>query len=174
MASVPSDFPCSKQSFVPVCSPYHRCRVEILEELHAWVAPLKATVQVVCFLSAVMLVLSCLLICFNPRDEIEMEVRTYIPRCLSRPEGGVHVPPYLFSPISSPPPKYMRQLLKTGVMTHDDIEAIRRLRASANAVTKGSVIDVDMLDPLKQEHQKSKFGYSRKRMNRISPTNIVA
>ncbi|KAL7536870.1 hypothetical protein ACHAXR_007452, partial [Thalassiosira sp. AJA248-18] len=112
--------------------PYHRCRVEILEELHVWAAPTKVAAQFVCVLSVIMLVLSCLLICFNPRDEIEME------------------------------------LLKTGVMTTEDVEAIRRLKESANVVTKRGSIDVERLDTLKEEQKKSKF---RKRTSRVSPTN---
>ena len=43
--------------------PYHRCRVEILEELYAWTAPAKIAAQFVCVLSVLMLILSILLIC---------------------------------------------------------------------------------------------------------------
>jgi hypothetical protein len=85
-----------------------------------------------------MLVLSCLLICFNPRDEIEVE------------------------------------LLKTGVMTEDDVEAIRRLKESRSVTEKrGSRISFESLNTLKKE-QRSKdkmFGLTRKRMNRVSPTS---
>ena len=85
-----------------------------------------------------MLVLSCLLICFNPRDEIEEE------------------------------------LFKTGVMTTEDVEAIRRLKESANVATnRKATIDAESLEALKAEQKKGKFGhYSRKRSNRVSPTNL--
>lgn len=117
-----------------ISCPYHRCRVQILEELDLWVRPSKVASQFVLVLSTLMLILSCLLICYNPRDEIEME------------------------------------LLKTGVMTTEDVEAIRRLKESATTVARGT-INVEKLDTLKNNVQpKSKFGYSRKRMNRVSPT----
>eukprot|EP00804_Cyclotella_cryptica_P007977 CCRYP_016004-RC/>CCRYP_016004-RC protein AED:0.16 eAED:0.16 QI:481/1/1/1/0.71/0.62/8/121/335 len=115
--------------------PYHKCRVQILEELFAWAWPFKVAAVAVCFLSAFMLVLSCLLICFNPRDDIEIE------------------------------------LLKSGVMTEDDIEAIRRLKESRNVKTeRGGKINFDSL----HKQNDGKFGYSRKRLNRISPTNSDA
>ena len=101
-------------------------------------SPTKTAAQFVCFLSALMLVLSCLLICFNPRDEIEVE------------------------------------LLKTGVMTDDDVEAIRRLKESRSVTEKRGIrISFESLNTLKKE-QRSKdkmFGLTRKRMNRVSPTS---
>lgn len=129
----PSEDAC--QAGIGVSCPYQRCRVEILGELRHWASLSKIIAQCVCLLSALMLILSCLLICFNPRDEIETE------------------------------------LLKTGVMTHDDIEAIKRLKES----TRGSTIDVEKLEAFKREQEqpprKSKFGfYSRKRTTRVSPT----
>ena len=117
--------------------PYERCRVPILQELHAWTAPTKVATQFVIALAALMLILSCLLICFNPRDEIEME------------------------------------LLKTGVMSQEDVEAIQKLKDSHNVVTKRkSRVDIDTIDRLKDDQKKNKFGYSRKRTNRVSPTNV--
>lgn len=50
---------------------------------------------VTCFTS-IMVIFTCLLICYNPRDEIEIE------------------------------------LLKTGVMTEEDIETIRKLKSQRN------------------------------------------
>ena len=132
MKCCPSEELCSDGS--KLSCPYHRCRVEILEELYAWVGPTKFASQFVIGLSALMLVLSCLLICFNPRDEIEIE------------------------------------LLKTGVMSQEDVEAIRRLKESANVVTERGSFDVNQLDNLKAEQKTSKFGY-RKRHTRVSPTN---
>ena len=63
--------------------------------------------------------------------------------------------------------------MKTGVMTAEDVEAIRRLKESANAVM-GPMIDVEKLDSMCHDtQQKSKFGISsRKRTSRVSPTNI--
>ena len=65
------------------------------------------------------------------------------------------------------------ELVKTGVMTAEDVEAIRRLKESANAVM-GPTIDVEKLDSMRHDtQQKSKFGISsRKRTSRVSPTNI--
>lgn len=135
----PSQELCAKD--ISESCPYHRCRVEIVEELLHWAGNAKMLAQFTFLLSSIMLVLTCLLICFNPRDEIEIE------------------------------------LLKTGVMTHEDIEAVRRLKESANLVTKrGSTISVDSLDTLKRQQQqdsllrRSKFG--RKKSNRVSPTNV--
>ena len=67
------------------------------------------------------------------------------------------------------------ELLKTGVMTDDDVDAIRKLKESANVATKRGSINMDRVETFKTEQKhastKSKFGYSRKRTNRISPTN---
>ena len=130
----PSEDLCSMGNLEESC-PYHRCRVQILEELHGWAGPAKVASQAILFLSFLMLVLSLLLICFNPRDEIEIE------------------------------------LLKTGVMTADDVEAIRRLKDSAQSVATGKSIDASVL----VGQSKTKFGNSssRKRNNRlVSPTNV--
>ena len=129
MMCCPSEDLCKEGN--EVSCPYHRCRVEVLEEIHVWAAPMKAMAQFVCVLSTLMLIVSCLLICFNPRDEIEME------------------------------------LLKTGVMTTEDVEAIRRCR---DVTKRSSTIDVEKLDTMKEQQKKSKFG-SRKRTSRVSPTN---
>lgn len=76
-----------------------------------------------------MLVLSCLLICFNSRDEIEIE------------------------------------LLKSGVMSEDDIEAIRRLKESNHVQINRGSISLDSIDSMKRGI------FTKKRMNRISPTS---
>ena len=102
---------------------------------------MKVAVQFICLLSSIMLILSCLLICFNPRDEIEVE------------------------------------LLKTGVMTEEDVEAIRRLKEDRymHNTKSGSKINFQRLDDLKREQKqrdRNSFGIaSRKRMSRVSPTN---
>ena len=116
--------------------PYQRCRLEISSELLRWASYTKIFTQCVCALAGLMIVLSLLLICFNPRDEIEVE------------------------------------LLKTNVMTEQDLEMIRRLKNSHNVTTKrrGSISEDD-LDLLKANNQRSSL-FSRKRYNRVSPTNV--
>lgn len=91
--------------------------------------PAKLAAQFVCCLSTLMLVLSCLLICFHARDEIEIE------------------------------------LLKAGVMSEDDIEAIRRLKESNHVQINRGSISLDSIDSMKRGI------FTRKRMNRISPTS---
>ena len=78
-----------------------------------------------------MLVLSCLLICFNPRDDIEIE------------------------------------LLKSGVMSEEDIEAIQRLKENKNANTGRGSILLESIDSGKQIQNRNIF--ARKRRDRISP-----
>ena len=103
-------------------------------------SPSKVVAQFVCALSSILLVLTGLLICYNPRDEIEVE------------------------------------LLKSGVMTTDDVEAIRRLKEETLVNTRRGTISLDRLDALHAEQKKSRdksgFGIaSRKRMTRVSPTS---
>ena len=120
--------------------PYHRCRVGIMQELHRWAAPTIVAARFVIALMVLILILSCLLICYNPRDEIEVE------------------------------------LLKTGVMSAEDVEAIRRLKESNNVVMKrGSKIDAESLETLKEVQKKKQFGtFHRKgRMDRVSPTSSI-
>ena len=115
--------------------PYERCRVGIATELLNWAHHAKIVTQFVCSLAGFLLLLSFLLICFNPRDEIEQE------------------------------------LLKTGVMTEEDVEAIRQLKETHNVKSKrrGS-ISVEELDTLKGG-QKSLFGMSKRNSARVSPVN---
>jgi len=54
--------------------PYDNCRHEILGQLYELLVPMRVGAFCVCVLAALMLVLSCLLICFNKRDEIEIEL----------------------------------------------------------------------------------------------------
>ena len=74
--------------------PYENCRVEILGELYELVVPLRIGAALVCSIASLMLGLSCLLICYNKRDEIEVE------------------------------------LLKSGNISEEDIDAIRRLKSN--------------------------------------------
>lgn len=120
--------------------PYHRCRVGIMQELHRWAAPTIVAARFVIALMVLILILSCLLICYNPRDEIEVE------------------------------------LIKTGVMSAEDVEAIRRLKESNNVVMKrGSKIDAESLETLKEVQKKKQFGtFHRKgRADRVSPTSSI-
>jgi len=120
---------------VKAACPYERCRVGIATELLQWAHHTKIATQFVCSLAGFLLILSCLLLCFNPRDEIEQE------------------------------------LLKTGVMTEEDVEAIRRLKDTHNAKSKrrGS-ISVHELDTLKGG-QNSLFGMTKRNSARVSPVN---
>lgn len=61
-------------SGVKEACPYENCRVEILGQLFDLLVPMRVGAFCVCLLAALMLVLSCLLICFNKRDEIEIEL----------------------------------------------------------------------------------------------------
>ena len=54
--------------------PYENCREEILEQIFDYLVPMRMGTFFVCVLTMLMLVLSCLLICFNKRDEIEIEL----------------------------------------------------------------------------------------------------
>lgn len=130
----PSEELCSKG--IRAACPYDRCRAGVSRELLYWAHHTKIATQFVCSLAGFLLILSCLLICFNPRDEIEQE------------------------------------LLKTGVMTEEDVEAIQSLKATHNAKSKRrGGISVEELDTLKGG-QNSLFGMSRKRNSaRVSPAN---
>ncbi|KAL3822326.1 hypothetical protein ACHAXA_002641 [Cyclostephanos tholiformis] len=136
MICCPSEELCKRER--DVSCPYHRCRVEILQELHHWAAPTLAAARFVITLMVLILILSCLLICYNPRDEIEVE------------------------------------LLKTGVLSAEDVEAI--LGKSNNVVMKrGSTIDAESLEKFKEMQIENKSrGYSRRRrMDRVSPTSSI-
>lgn len=54
--------------------PYQQCRVNVLSEVSTWLQRLLAALRVVAVLSMMMVVLTCLLICYNPRDQIETEL----------------------------------------------------------------------------------------------------
>ena len=64
-----------------------------------------------------------------------------------------------------------QELLKTGVMTEEDVEAIRQLKETHNVKSKrrGS-ISVEELDTLKGG-QNSLFGMSKRNSARVSPVN---
>jgi hypothetical protein len=116
------------ESGVKDACPYEMCRKEILEQLHDLFSPMRIGAVFVCVLSMMMLVLSCLLICFNKRDEIEVE------------------------------------LLKTGNISEEDIDAIRRLKSNK---TRDNTIDFEQLENWKAP--RPRFG-SRKRHMKVSPS----
>ena len=126
----PSEVPCTEGN--RLACPYDHCRIELIEELLVWTGPAKLAAQFVCLLSALMLVLSCLLICYNARDDIEIE------------------------------------LLKSGVMSEEDIVAIRRLRESKNVTDHRGSISLESIDSMKSEQKRGGI-FTRKRLNRISP-----
>eukprot|EP00985_Skeletonema_marinoi_P028448 scaffold24884_cov174-Skeletonema_marinoi.AAC.4 len=68
----PDENVCS--SGVKEACPYENCREEILGQLYELLVPMRIGAFCVCVLSVLMLALSCLLICYNKRDEIEMEL----------------------------------------------------------------------------------------------------
>lgn len=98
---------CKNQEF-SFC-PYDNCRFEILSLIQKYVQPGILGLKCISILSIIMLVLNCLLICFNPRDDIEIE------------------------------------LLKTGVMTEDDLEQIKRLKRERKFTYDKGNIDLDVL-----------------------------
>jgi hypothetical protein len=106
--------------------PYDNCRKPILEDIHRVLLAMFRVLLALSALTIAIIILSCLLICYNPRDAIEIE------------------------------------LFKTGVMTEEDVELVRRLRSeqkfdyengdrnkgsSSSTVTTGgsSFIDLDKL-----------------------------
>ena len=91
----PSEDLCLGKDIKEAC-PYNQCRVAVLDEVLNYIDPALQGLRFLTALSVVMIVFTCLLICYNPRDDIEVE------------------------------------LLKTGVMTEEDVEAIRKLKAQRN------------------------------------------
>mmetsp|Transcript_3286 Transcript_3286/g.7413 ORF Transcript_3286/g.7413 Transcript_3286/m.7413 type:complete len:337 (+) Transcript_3286:152-1162(+) len=55
--------------------PFHRCRVEILKNFYKWAKPMKIAAIFICVFTFILLILSCLLICYQERDAIEELVR---------------------------------------------------------------------------------------------------
>lgn len=87
----PSENLCLVEEQLSTC-PYNQCRFQVLKEARSMIKNGVTLLQVFACLSIIMIIFTCLLICYNPRDEIEIE------------------------------------LLKTGVMTEDDIETIKKLK----------------------------------------------
>ncbi|EJK78056.1 hypothetical protein THAOC_00069 [Thalassiosira oceanica] len=120
-----------QSGFESAC-PYDMCRLEIFHELSKFVGPAKVSAQASVAASGLMIVLSILLICYNPRDSIEIE------------------------------------LYKTGVLSIEDLEAVRRLKERSNMSSTvqdtsiGSTADSSWL-----------FGsVAKRRSHRVSPISV--
>jgi hypothetical protein len=69
----PDERLCLDSGLKSACA-YDMCRPQLLSYLYGLVRPATIFVQVVLMVTLLMLILSCLLICFNKRDEIEVEM----------------------------------------------------------------------------------------------------
>ena len=126
----PSEKMCLNKGRVDAC-PYNRCRIPILDHLRMLIGPLLKSLRALCIISAIMIVFTCLLICYNPRDAIEIE------------------------------------LLKTGVMTDEDVEAIKRLKQDKMfTYERGTNQEID-LD--KMHDEKMNFLNRRSNCGQIHP-----
>mmetsp|Transcript_6267 Transcript_6267/g.11846 ORF Transcript_6267/g.11846 Transcript_6267/m.11846 type:complete len:378 (-) Transcript_6267:334-1467(-) len=92
----PNQNQCINQGLTESC-PYYQCRIPILGKVKDILSPTLLILRSLSILSGIMVTFTCLLICYNPRDDIEIE------------------------------------LLKTGVMTEEDVENIRRLKRSCSS-----------------------------------------
>ena len=64
---------CQNQALTKKC-PYHLCRRGILLQIESVMSRIARTVCFLSFSSGVMIILTCLLICYNPADSIEVEL----------------------------------------------------------------------------------------------------
>ena len=55
-------------------SPYQNCRPQVIDEVTLWLGRLGTALRAIAILSIIMSILICLLICYNPRDDIENEL----------------------------------------------------------------------------------------------------
>ena len=88
----PDPYLCLEEGLTKTC-PYYQCRSETLQKVQNILLPTIAFLRLISIISATMVIGTCLLICYNPRDDIELE------------------------------------LLKSGVMTEEDIRTIRKLKS---------------------------------------------
>ena len=115
----------------PAC-PYNMCRREIFQELSKFVGPAKVSAQASIAASGLMIVLSILLICYNPRDSVEIE------------------------------------LFKTGVLSIEDLEAVRRLKEGSSA---GSTVQDSSIGTTTDSSWL--FGsVAKRRSHRVSPVSM--
>ena len=100
--------------------PYNQCRTAVLKEVQSYIDPALNGLRFITCLTVLLIIFTCLLICYNPRDDIEIE------------------------------------LLKTGVMTEEDVETIRKLKLQRNfSYDKGNgkgQHSID-LDAIHNQHQ---------------------
>ena len=64
---------CQSQSLTRTC-PFHLCRRGILFQIEIVISRIARTVYFLSILSAIMIIFTCLLICYNPSDSIEVEL----------------------------------------------------------------------------------------------------
>ena len=64
---------CTEREIHEAC-PYFSCRIPILKEVESLIRPSLYVLRILSVLSAAMVVGTCLLICYNPRDDIEIEL----------------------------------------------------------------------------------------------------
>lgn len=64
---------CQNQALTKKC-PYHLCRRGILLQIESVMSRIARTVYFLSILSGIMIILTCLLICYNPADSIEVEL----------------------------------------------------------------------------------------------------
>ena len=119
---------------------YEQCRVPILEYVNSIIQYLAKLLLLVLSLSGAMIVLTCLLICYNPRDSIETE------------------------------------LLKTGVMTEDDVETMRKLKSETFPYERGNKglykINLDKLHQTSDEISGSSLFTQRHSRKRVYPHDM--
>jgi hypothetical protein len=119
---------------------YNECRVPILEKVNSMIQSLARLIQLIACLSGTMIIFTCLLICYNPRDNIEME------------------------------------LLKTGVMTQDDLETIQKLKSETFPYEKGNEgmykINLDKLHQTSDVFSGTSHLSQRQNRKRIYPHNL--
>eukprot|EP00979_Chaetoceros_neogracilis_P007859 scaffold1698_cov279-Chaetoceros_neogracile.AAC.18 len=111
---------CIGQGLTDYCA-YHQCRSETLHEVENLLRPTITFLRIMSLFCLIMIVATCLLICYNPRDDIEVE------------------------------------LLKTGVMTEEDVNMIRKLKSSSGrnfSYQKGTRTSIN-LDTLHEEVDRS-------------------
>ena len=139
----PSQELCAINPDLNKACPYRQCRVQVLSKLRSnIIKPTTLFVKFLAFYSLIMVVCTCLLICYNPRDEIEVE------------------------------------LVKTGVMTDEDIEAIQKLKKErqftlfANGAGNHA-IDLDTIHHTVRQaaSTKKKLGPTRRVMRWVSSSN---
>ena len=76
---IESDFQCCPAetlclSGVLDACPYQNCRPRVIDEVTLWLGRLGTALRAIAILSITMSILTCLLICYNPRDDIENEL----------------------------------------------------------------------------------------------------